>query len=100
VNNFYTDVYKFNDGTIPNGDDLEQYKLGNGTDKYPGVIPFMLQNSFGTVEKMNSEKGVLNLWAYGELQEVQKSMAEAVGKVTGTVLSPIVKLLAPVLSLF
>lgn len=54
VNDFYDDVYKFNDGTLPS--DEKDSKLGEGKEKYVGAIPHILENTFSDVDTMESQK--------------------------------------------
>jgi len=73
VNNFYDYVYKFDDGTIPL--ELMSERLGAGKDTYAGVIPHILDNTFGNISKIESETGLFMVGAYGDYAEIAKKFA-------------------------
>ncbi len=85
VNALYDDVYKFNDGTIP--ESMEKTKLGAGKDKYAWAIPLALQNTFGDINDMEGQKWFFTICSYSTLTEIKKEFASMIANGLATVAS-------------
>gem|GEM_PF-6875189 len=54
VNEFYDKIYSFNDGSLPEG--MTDARLGKGEEKYAGAIPHILENSFSSIDDMETQR--------------------------------------------
>lgn len=92
VNEFYTGIYTFNDGTVPQGIDTAKLWEAN-FDKHPGVIPHIIDNSFTNIDSFVSQKGLMRLSVHATIDDIVKAMGDMiaggmetlVGFVLGTV---------------
>lgn len=78
VNEFYDKVYTFNDGSIPEG--INDAKLWKGKEKYAWAIPHILDNSFSSIDNMESEKWFFMTCSYAERNDIKKSFSDAIGR--------------------
>ena len=78
VNDLYNYVYEFDDKSKPVW--LEEEKLWWGKEKYAGAIPHVLDNTFGTINDLQSERGLFTVWAYGDVDTIVKTFADLIGK--------------------
>ena len=87
VNDFYDDVYKFNDGTLPS--DEKDSKLGEGKEKYVGAIPHILENTFSDVDTMESQKWFFTICTYQDWTEIKKQFATLIGNGCGKLVNSV-----------
>ena len=89
INDTYKSLYNFSDGSSPM--DLDKEKLWGGTDKLPWVIPHILDNSFTTIDDLQSQMGLFKVDMYGDISEISKTLSSMIGtalwKLAETILS-------------
>jgi hypothetical protein len=84
VNDFYTDVYTFSDGTVPVGmNDVILWSTDKKLDATAWIIPFMLDGTFGSIADMNSETWLFSLDVNADAHEIAKKLAWMVGNGAG-----------------
>lgn len=86
VNDFYTDIYSFSDGTVPSGmNDVMLWSQNKKLDAMTWVIPFMLDETFGNISDMNDEVWLFSLDVSADAHEIWKKIAWLVGNGAGNI---------------
>ncbi len=72
VNIFSNDIYRFNDGSIDKTEEI--VSLWASKDKYPGALPYVLDNSYENLQDMTSEISTFQLMAKWDSKSILKQL--------------------------